>query len=289
MSEKTLQFHYEKFLVSMINNSELMRDVMIWMKSQSDIVETYTKKEVSMLSEYCSEEFRRYWKTFDIFCKNIVAKPPIPNSPSDTELGMQRAHFFFARDNTLSVVGFSKIFQKSTHFIPRGMVLFEGQGRNETDIYKRLQNGTLKVGKKYIRARPTSSTWVPNVAMNFINENIAVDEDFAVHMKHKPLERQELAIKMDRYHNNGCLLVITIQNSIAKGVFRQIMKESLKEECEIIIQPYVEMVVTRVEKNVHIPSTGICRVASLNPLKKCDIVWLDMYGTSMNVIFNGNI
>jgi hypothetical protein len=261
--------HYSLFVEPMLTNFDLKSNMESWMQSQHNTIEKFDINILSALGRYCGSDYEEFWDEYNKSRGVVTKDHPKALQDFDRAFTMQK--------------------EKDMPSLPIGIRLFEGQGRNEDDISNLVNKNRNKfsVGTIIERFRPTSTSWVPNAALDFLGfpKYDASLYPSSINQYHGA---KEIAFAQGRYSNDGCLVVYTIRDSNVKAIFRQIMEHSIFEEAEVLIQPRVRLVVTRIDYDVEMPRWNCVRRAVRNERCKCTVVWMDMEALDINNNNNNN-
>jgi hypothetical protein len=165
----------------------------------------YSQEEKVAIVNYASNSYEVLWEWCELH----------EGEEKDDGYGSQGwiKHFFEALDKSEP--------------LPSGIVLFEGQGKHEDDVYPLLAG--LIPGSVITRRRPTSTTWHPNVGLLFSTDNNASND------------------------SKGCLIVHVIDKENVQAIYTESVAP-FSQECEITLQDGIEMEVVSIERNVAMPS-----------------------------------
>jgi hypothetical protein len=114
---------------------------------------------------------------------------------------------------------FDSVWKQSLH-LPRGAILFEGQGFNEMDFIEKKGDQSImgiKIGAKFIRKRPSSTSWSLNAATWFIDA------------------RKDNGVLLVHQVDSDNLPAINVQSMVSRGF------GSTWLECEVLVQPGIEI------------------------------------------------
>ena len=182
-------------LVCPLDNNESIKNLQTWIeKADNDINEKLSDEEKFVMIRYMSNDYYKYWKFFE-----------------DESYNKLRDHW------PVEMLTFSGCFEKGCQkHLPIGTILFEGQGMVEDD-FSRIKKGDLRPGFIMNRKRPTSTSWHPNSALEFVsNDN----------------------------RRNPILLVHTIDNENIQALLLETSAKDSNTECEILLQPELEIKIT---------------------------------------------
>lgn len=157
----------------------------------------------SVLRDYSVISFEKYWNAFEKAKEVEFQSPPPP--PQDRESLVYHTFYRAFRHPTLLP-------------LPPDTVLYEGYGKHEVDYPRE------PIGQVRRRNRPTSTTWHPNVALNFASSD---------------------------YLTTGVIVIYTVRGKTLRGLVLDMLNATLHpQEFEILLQPYVYYKVTRIEQGV---------------------------------------
>lgn len=139
--------------------------------------------------------------------------------------------------------------------LPEGTIIFEGQGRNERDMVDQY----LFPDKRILRKRPTSASWHPNAALDFVG---AYTDAL------------------------GALCIYRIASDNVRALpleLRPDIATQVRAEHEILLQPGIEVVVRDVRTTRELLRSSINRVAETDHnTPSMRLVYCDVYGRQLS-------
>lgn len=232
-----------------MENKSLNESIRWWMKTQELFLSTLPDKSMRAIDVYCGNSFEKFnsiYQTSDVLNSILL----------DEDFRNFAALFVYPNNQPL----------------PQGMLLFEGQGIEVRDILDLISLGRLHENLVLARSRPTSASWIPNAALDWLGENKPSKEFDGCN--HPSLE--EIAIHRHKFTTFGCLLVHKIKGTNVRGIFRHIMKNSLPDEAGVILQPDVKITIVKIEWDVEIPKLSSRRIAMNKYPVKCPIIYTEV-------------
>lgn len=221
--------------------------------------------QMNALSNYTSNSFRMFWAYFELsnsMCrvesfnerrvKFLQHSTQKMQSPQGVDQLITQALDQETRQKKLNAVyegyeAFNTMFSlSSVPVLPSGVRLYEGQGRNENDcmkLTKMVVDGKLTPGMMLERYRPTSTSWHPNVALDFA----------------KPHQGQ-----------NGLVCVYEIVPfAQVHAIPVEMFQKTQQCEMEIILQPLLFLEFVSLEVNQKFDARCLMRVAQLTNDQGC--------------------
>lgn len=253
------------FLKPSITNLALKDKIERWMSLQEVAVNYPFMGEQTTISigRYCSGFYETYWKAFDEF---KYGRGKISSTTYIENIYIDAFHeAFFAQQLCLD----------RNYDLPVGFLLFEGQGRFEDDICNLIEKRQITIGSIIERYRPTSSSWIPNAALHFVGSKV-YDKSGFENTTCTPFIVDRALVAQRKYRNSGCLVVHRIKSNNIFGIFRQIMKDSMFEEAEVIIQPGIQLTVTDIQHNVELPVWNYIRRDKMEDPFRGTVIWVDV-------------
>jgi hypothetical protein len=234
----------------------------LWMKRSTANHDKFTDAQFAAIDNYAMHGYKQIWAAYESGPDAVQALP-------------------CARD-------MDSAFRSSfVEDLPVGTLLFEGQGKYESDIFDMLRYNS-KWDQPIVRRRPSSTSWVPAAAMHFLGIQKTVDVErlhpvIGIWHKHNEKWRrydiQEHADLTDRYSTVGVFLVLRIAAPGVKGFLRQTMLDQtcdFRNEAEVTLMPGLKLTPVRAPELVELPMRGEYRVGMYNGICKPKIYWVDV-------------
>lgn len=279
MHEARMPAMHVELVRPVLDRPALVEAAREWMRHQTASHALWDKKTRLAFADYCHRGYSRVWHAFNT---NSLTESPEASTINDA------FHEPWVVERTL----------------PEDFLLFEGQGKHEDDVC--TGNACMDIDRKHAktsgigyaerrvpfsfhRRRPTSCSWVPNVAVSFVGDVVADGLDppmgkWTDHIEWCQSNKvpfrdwpcpQRAMYERGQYANVGCLLVYRVASPGVRAVLIQTMTGKF-EEAEVILQPGLDIRVTRVERRVEMATRVLSRVGCAAPPVRCDILYADI-------------